>query len=94
MSEMQEKRESERDSTAETIREYIHAQFPHAKYQLRTDHDALLDTGVVDSLGILEIVDFLAETFRIEVSDEDLNPENFGSITKLAAFVGGKKGES
>ena len=91
MSEMREKREKQHDSTIETIRKYIHVHFPHAKRQLHTDDDALLDTGVVDSLGILEIVDFLVETFEIEVSDEDLSPENFGSITTLAAFVRRRK---
>lgn len=87
MSDMAERRDSAGDSTTARIRDYIHSQFPQARRRLQTDEDALLDTGVVDSLGILEIVDFLTETFRIDVTDEDLNPENFGSIAKLAAFV-------
>ena len=46
----------------------------------------------MDSLGILELVNFLIEAFGITVSDEDLLPENFNSIDNLATFVGRKAG--
>ena len=91
MSEIHEKADSGRDPTTEAIRDYIYTQFPHAKHQIRSDDDQLLANSVVDSLGILEIVEFLVEKFQVEVTDEDLNPENFGSINALAAFVRGKR---
>lgn len=79
---------AERDDEAiEKIRSFVRAQFPHAKQHLRSDDDSLLDSGVVDSLGVLEIVTFLTAEFGIEVTDEDLNPDTFGSISSLAAFV-------
>ena len=75
------------DETADRIRAYLHEHFPLSRHEIKTDDDPLLDSGVVDSLGILEIVDYLVEAFQIEVSDDDLNAETFGSITALASFV-------
>lgn len=51
------------------------------------DRDSFLDSGLVDSTGILEFVGFLEETWGISVADEELLPENFDSLENLAAFV-------
>jgi acyl carrier protein len=56
------------------------------------DDDSFLDTGIVDSTGVLEFVAFLQETWSIEVADEELLPENFDSIANLTAFVLKKAG--
>jgi acyl carrier protein len=47
----------------------------------------LLGSGHIDSLGILEVVTFLEKEFEITVADEELLPDNFGSIKSLCAFV-------
>ena len=47
----------------------------------------LLKNGLIDSLGILEVVTFLEREFGIVVSDEELLPENFESIGSLSKFV-------
>lgn len=49
--------------------------------------DSLLEQGIVDSTGVLEIVAFLEETWGISVDDEELVPENFDSLASLTAFV-------
>jgi acyl carrier protein len=49
--------------------------------------EPLLKNGLIDSLGILEVVTFVETEFGIVVSDEDLLPENFGSIHSLTSFV-------
>lgn len=51
------------------------------------DGDSFLDSGIVDSTGVLEFVSFLQETWDINVADEELLPENFDSIDNLTAFV-------
>lgn len=51
----------------------------------------LLDQGIVDSTGVLEIVTFLEQELGISVADEELVPDNFGSITRLLAYVDRKK---
>jgi acyl carrier protein len=56
---------------------------------LRND-DSFLENGIIDSTGILELVSHLEETYRIEVADQELVPENLDSITNLARFLSRK----
>ena len=51
------------------------------------DDESLLDSGIIDSTGVLELVAFVEEEFDIEVKDDELVPENLDSISKLAAFI-------
>jgi acyl carrier protein len=70
------------------IRSYVSSHFHLFRTHTLGDEDSLLDAQVIDSLGILELVRYLEETFAIEVTDNDLSPENFDSIAALARFVG------
>jgi len=51
------------------------------------DDDDLIDSGVIDSLGIFQLVAFLEESFGIAIGDEEITPENFGSITAIERLV-------
>jgi acyl carrier protein len=51
---------------------------------------SLLDTGVMDSTGVMELVLFLEESYSIKVHDTELVPENLDSIDRIAAFVARK----
>ncbi|HEY3355628.1 MAG TPA: acyl carrier protein [Polyangia bacterium] len=53
---------------------------------------SLLESGIVDSTGVLELVFFVEESFGIKVKDEELVPRNFDSIAKLCAYVRSKTG--
>jgi len=53
---------------------------------------SFLDEGIIDSTGILELIDFISEEFSITVEDEELIPENLDSINNVAAFIGSKNG--
>jgi acyl carrier protein len=72
------------------IRQFIIRKFPLARKRQILDSDPLLETGMLDSQGVLEVVGFIEETFSITVADEDLVPENFQNIDRIAAFVGSK----
>lgn len=52
-------------------------------------HDGIsfIDGGIIDSVGVLELVAFLEETFGFRVEDEELVPENLDSVDKLVAYV-------
>ena len=52
-----------------------------------SDVDSLLENGVMDSTGILELVAFLELNFSIEMSDAEIVPENLDSIAAIAAFL-------
>lgn len=54
------------------------------------DDDSLIDGGIVDSTGVMEIVAFLEETYGIAVADDELVAENLDSISRLQAFVDAK----
>lgn len=56
-----------------------------------SDDASFLDEGVVDSTGTLELVMFVEETFGIEVGDHEIEPENFDSVNKLAAYIARKE---
>ena len=49
--------------------------------------DSFLENGIIDSTGILELVSYLEEQYKIEVADQELVPENLDSIANLARFV-------
>jgi acyl carrier protein len=49
--------------------------------------DSFLEQGVIDSTGVLELVEWLEETFDFAVDDEELIPENLDSVNQLAAFI-------
>ena len=54
--------------------------------------DDLLETDVLDSLTIVELVSFLEARFGIRVQDDDLLPENFKTVNEIVAFVERKEG--
>lgn len=73
------------------IREYMLANFlfGDAKAALKDD-DSFLEGGIVDSTGVLLVVEFLQETWGIRVEDNEMLPENLDSIDNLVRFVRGK----
>jgi acyl carrier protein len=56
-----------------------------------SDDDSLLENGVMDSTGILELVAFLEGEFALQMSDAEIVPENLDSIASIAAYVGRKQ---
>ncbi|MEO7013975.1 MAG: acyl carrier protein [Dokdonella sp.] len=70
------------------IRHYILENLMFTDDGSRLPNDAsLLDRGVIDSTGVLEIVMFLEEEFAIKIRDSEMLPENFDSVNNLVAFV-------
>jgi acyl carrier protein len=49
--------------------------------------DSFLEKGIIDSTGILELVAYIEERYRIKVEDRELLPDNLDSINRLAAFI-------
>jgi acyl carrier protein len=76
--------------TADKVRQFIKDNFYAASASDLTDDASLLDLGIVDSTGILEVVAFLEDEFGISVDDAEMLPENLDSIQNIVAFVGRK----
>ncbi|MBK7644947.1 MAG: acyl carrier protein [Planctomycetes bacterium] len=53
---------------------------------------SFLEAGIIDSTGVLELVQFLEETWNFSVKDEEMVPANLDSLAKLEAFVQRKLG--
>ena len=70
------------------IRSYIAQNILFSDNGFKYDDDAsFLEEGIVDSLGIMELVLFIEETFSLSVSDRDLTPANFDSVNKMANHI-------
>ena len=69
------------------VREFILKKFPLARKQQVKDSDLLLENGMLDSQGVLEVVSFIEEKFSITVADEDMVPANFRTIDRIVDFV-------
>ncbi|RKX19802.1 MAG: acyl carrier protein [Candidatus Zixiibacteriota bacterium] len=52
-----------------------------------TDNASLLDIGIIDSTGILELVEFVEEKYEISIEDHELVPENLDSVINLVNFI-------
>jgi acyl carrier protein len=82
------------DALSERIRKFILGQFPLARQRSLRDEDSLLDNGIVDSMGVLELVHFLESEFGITITDEDLSPDNFQTVLQVASLVRAKQSAS
>jgi len=70
-----------------TILAFLRDRFPFARQRSVTRNDSLLESGIVDSLGVLELVEFLERTFGISITEEDLVPKNFDSVGRMVDLV-------
>ena len=83
------------ENTKEMIRKYIASNilFSGNGYPY-SDDASFLNEGIIDSMNVLELVMFVEQSFGIKVDDQDIVPDNFDSITKLATFIESKSHES
>jgi acyl carrier protein len=75
------------NGTKQTIKTFIVNNFTFGDETMVTDTDSFLETGIIDSTGILELVDFLEKEFNITIDDDELIPENLESIEKIEIFL-------
>ncbi len=75
------------DEIVEQLFQYVRVKFPLAGSLELTREMSLLDSGIVDSLGVLDLVTFIEQQFGIVAEDDDLVAENFESIDSLVRFV-------
>ena len=74
------------------VRIYVVKNFLYSDPQRElTDDQSFINSGIIDSTGVLELVSFIENTFSIQVEDEDLIPENLDSIEKVSTYVLRKK---
>jgi len=79
------------NETLEVVRSFLLKKFPSAKKKNFHDDVQLLQSGFIDSLGVLDLVGFLEQSFAIRITDDELTPENFASVRGIASFVTQKR---
>lgn len=77
---------------ADRLRSFIKQNFYVAQKLEVADDDSLLDRGVMDSTGVLELVTYLEGEFGIQVADDEFVPENLDSISAMVRFIQKKLG--
>ena len=74
------------------IRAFVVENFLFGNDEGLEDGTSFLEDGIIDSTGILELVNYLEEEFSISIEDDDLIPENLDSINNVSAYLNKKLG--
>jgi len=76
---------------ATSLRHFIRENFLFGGQDAFADDASLVEEGIVDSTGVLELITHVESTYGIEIDDDELVPENLDSIANLARFIAGKQ---
>lgn len=57
-----------------------------------SDEESFMEKGIIDSTGVLELIEFIEENFGVRVEDEEIIPDNLDSLDKIVTFLRGKTG--
>jgi len=77
-------------NVAQEVRQFIISNFLYGQERSFADDDSFMAEGIVDSTGVLQLVEFLEETYGITVGDEELIPENLDSLKNVSAYLAWK----
>ena len=79
------------NSAADRIRGFILENFLfNDKSRTIGDDESFLESGIIDSTGVIEVVAWIEENYNFSVDDEDLVPEKFDSVSNLTKYIDGK----
>lgn len=77
----------------ENIRKFIVDRFLFGDESLfGNDTDSFLDKRMIDSTGVMELVSFIESTYKIQIKDEEIIPENLDSLNNIESFIKNKAG--
>jgi acyl carrier protein len=75
-------------SAKDQVRKFILTNYLFTEDQKKlSDAESLMQSGTMDSTGILELIMFLEETFDIKVADEEMVPANLDSVQNVVGFL-------
>lgn len=78
------------NANRELIRKFVMDRLAKKNEHLEVDdRDDIITAGIIDSLGIMQLVAYIEETFSVKVRDEDIVPEHFESIEAISTFIEG-----
>ena len=81
------------DEILASVRSFVAKEFLYMRPNFTLgDDDSLLKSGVIDSMGVLEVLSHLEETYGVRPDDDDITEANLGSLRAIARFVVSKAG--
>ena len=75
----------------EQVRSFVRTNFYVPDGVALGDDSSLLEQGIIDSTGVLELIGFIEDSFGITVDDAEMVPQNLDSVACIASFVGRKQ---
>ncbi len=88
---MEKANSTDQNTLKSILREYVTEVFlPSKGFDFFADDDSFMEKGIIDSTGILELLEFIEERFKIKVEDKEVIPDNLDSLLKLATFISRK----
>ena len=79
-------------SVVGAVKEFLTEQEYIKSAEVIDESESLLERGIIDSVGVLNLVSFLEETYGINIDEDDLMPENFDSLSAISSYVNRKNG--
>ena len=74
------------------VREYVTENFLYMRQDYEfSDTDSLLGHGIIDSMGVTELIVFVEDEFGVDVGDDEITEENLGTVAAVARFVHAKQ---
>jgi len=74
------------------VRDFVHENFLYMMPDFElADDDRLLEKGVVDSMGIAEVISFIESQFGVFAAENEISEANFGSLRSIASFIAAKR---
>ena len=70
---------------------FIRRELAQGRGNIDVERESLVESGIIDSLGIMKLVDFIENEFRVKIGDEDLVPENFETIEDITKLLASKQ---
>lgn len=76
------------------LREYVTENFLYTRQDYEfSDTDSLLGHGIIDSMGVIELITFVQDEFGISVEENEIIEENFGTLAAITRFIESKRAE-
>lgn len=76
----------------EQVKQFVISNFYVVDAKAVSNQTSLLDSGIVDSTGVLEVIEFIERDFGLTVEDAEVVPDNLDSIERIASFICRKLG--
>jgi acyl carrier protein len=82
-----EKANSQMEGIEQKIRSFVIDNLLFGQEGTFSNEDSFLENGMIDSMGILSLVEYVTETFGVAIGDTEIVPENWDSVNRIARFV-------